>query len=496
MSTRPIITYCLTAALVFAVGGAGQAQQPSSTGGPEELQFRTWTDASGKYQIEAAMIKFSAGKVHLQKTDGKAAAVSVGKLSKADQRYVREELARRRAREKEQASGSRPVATSNSDWPGFLGPQRDGLSPDTGLLKAWPDSGPPLLWEVNDLGGGWSSVAVANGCLYTTGNAGEMQMLICLDLNGREKWRVAQGPKCRHQKYDGARSTPTVEGDRIYVTGGNGLVTCHRTDDGRLIWQRDMMSEMGGSVGGWLYSESVLILDGLAIVTPGGNNAVVALNKMTGRDVWKSDVAAKAGYSSCIAVTEGSSTIIVNGSQSGLLVIDAKTGRGIYRHEFAVNNTANVPTPAYVGGFLFWAVGYGKGGVCLKVNQSGGRWSFEEIWTTRDLNCHPGNYVVADGFVYGKGRRGLSCIDLKTGQTRWQERVGAGQVCWADGMLYAFADSDGRVTLVAPGPESASAVGTFKVAGQGISWAHPVVIGGRLYIRYDTNLYCYNVRAR
>jgi outer membrane protein assembly factor BamB len=496
VTTKPIITSCFTLALVLAVGCTGRAQQPSSTDERDELEFRTWTDASGKYQTEAAMIKFADGKVHLKIKDGRAAAVSVGRLSKSDQQYVREELSRRKSREEEKASSSRHIATRAGDWPGFLGPNRDGLSPDTGLLKAWPDTGPPLLWEVNNLGGGWSSVAVADGCLYTTGNAGEKQMLICLDLNGRDKWRVEQGPKCRHGKYDGARSTPTVDGDRIYVTGGNGLVSCHRADDGRTIWQRDMKSELRGSVGGWLYSESVLILDNLAIVTPGGNNAIVALDKMTGREVWKSDVNAKAGYSSCIAITEGGSTIVVNGSQSGLLVVDAKNGGGIYTHEFAVNNTANCPTPAYEDGHLFWSVGYGKGGVCLKVHQRGGRWSFEEIWRTRDLNCHPGNYVVADGSVYGKGRRGLTCIDLETGQTKWSERIGAGQVCWADGMLYSFADSGGRISLVAPSAESANAVGTFEVAGQGSSWSHPVVIGGRLYLRYDTNLYCYNVRAR
>jgi outer membrane protein assembly factor BamB len=495
VTEKPTIAFCFTLALVLAVGCTCRAQRPASTDEREQLQFRTWTDTTGRYQTEAAMIKFADGKVHLKKRDGRTIAVSSVQLSKSDQQYVREELARRRALEAEAALTSGDTARSTADWPGFLGPNRDGISPDTGLLRAWPQSGPPLLWEVNNLGGGWSSVAVADGCVYTTGNSGDRQMLICLELGGKEKWRVAQGPKCRHGKYDGARSTPTVDGDRIYVTGGNGLVSCHRTENGRIVWERDMKAEMRGSVGGWLYSESVLILDNLAIVTPGGSNAIVALDKMTGREVWKSDVNAKAGYSSCIAITEGGSTVIVNGSQSGLLVVDAKTGRGIYTHEFAVNNTANCPTPAYEDGRLFWSVGYGRGGVCLRVHQRGGKWSFEEIWRTRDLNCHPGNYVVADGSVYGKGRRGLTCIDLKTGQTKWSERIGAGQVCWADGMLYSFADSGGRISLVAPSAESANAAGTFKVAGQGSSWAHPVVIGGRLYLRYDTNLYCYDVRA-
>ena len=163
MTTKASITFCLTVALVLIAGCIGRAQQPSSTDEREELQFRTWTDATGRYQTEAAMIEFADGKVHLKKKDGGTAVVSAGKLSAADQRYVREELARRKSLEEEKASDSRHIATRAGGWPGFLGPNRDGLSPDTGLLKAWPDNGPPLLWEVNNLGGGWSSMAVAAG---------------------------------------------------------------------------------------------------------------------------------------------------------------------------------------------------------------------------------------------------------------------------------------------------------------------------------------------
>jgi len=383
-----------------------------------------------------------------------------------------------------------------ADWPGFLGPNRDGHSPDSGLLKQWPEAGPALLWKVDNIGPGWSSMAVANGCVYTTGNADDVQMLICLGLDGKEKWRVVQGPKCSDGGYPGARSTPTVDGQRIYLTGGDGLVTCHSVTDGRILWQRDMKSEMNGNVGGWKYSESVLILDNLAIVTPGGSNAIVALDKTTGKEVWKSDISATAGYSSCMTITESGNTIIVNGSQSGLLMVDAKSGKQIHKHEFAVNNTANVPTPAYADGRLFWAVGYGKGSICLKVEHDAGRWSFTEAWQSGDFNCHPGNYVVAEGAVFGKGRGGLTCVDLKTGQTEWQDRVRAGQVCWADGMLYVFADSGGRISLVDPADPDSKTKGSFEVEGSGQSWAHPVVIDGRLLLRYDTNLYCFDVKAR
>ena len=257
-----------------------------------------------------------------------------------------------------------------------------------------------------------------------------------------------------------------------------------------------MKSEMGGRVGGWKYAESVLILGKLAIVTPGGSNAIVALDKTSGKDVWKSDASITAGYSSCMTITEGASTIIVNGSQSGLLAVDAKTGKQVYMNKFASGNTANVPTPAYSDGYLFWAVGYGKGGICFKVTCSAGKWSFEEAWRSRDFDCHPGNYVVADGMVFGKGRGGLACVDLKTGKTKWKERVGAGQVCWGDGMLYVVSDSGGRISLIDPTAQDARTKGKFSIAGSGRSWAYPVVIDGRLFLRYDTNLYCYNIKAK
>jgi len=388
------------------------------------------------------------------------------------------------------------VSIYASSWSGFLGDNRDGHSSDKGLLKQWPGDGPQMLWSVDNIGSGWSSMAIVNGRIYTTGNSADNQELICLDLDGKELWRVIQGPKCSHGKYSGARSTPTVDGDRIYVTGGDGLVTCHEAKDGSLVWKRDMQKEMGGSVGGWRYSESVLVFGKLAVITPGGKNPVVALDKLTGKDIWKSDKEAKAGYSSCIAITEDGSSLIVNGSQSGLLFIDAKNGTEIYRHPFAVNNTANCPTPAYSDGFLFWSVGYGKGSVCLKVGNTAGKWSFDEAWTSKEMGAHPGNYVVAEGCTYGKGRGGLVCLDLKSGDVKWKERTAAGQSCYADGMVYSFADNGGRIVLIDPASPDSRVKGSFKVNGTGASWSHPVVTGGRLYLRYDTNLYCFDVKAK
>lgn len=388
------------------------------------------------------------------------------------------------------------TASAEGPWPGWLGKNRDGHSPDTGLLKGWPEGGPKLLWKLDNLGSGWSSVAVADDRLYITGTPGDQQILYCFGLDGKEIWQVEQSPRCSHDKYYGARSTPTVDGDRLYVTGGDGLVTCHDAADGQILWKRDLVKELGGKVGGWRYAESVLILDNLAIVTPGGKQAVVALDKTNGKDVWKSPVSATAGYSSCIVLRDPGSTIVVNGSQSGLLAVDAKTGVEVWKHDFAAGNTANVPTPAFADGHLFWAVGYGKGAICFRVSHEDGKWRFAEAWTSKDLNCHPGNYVVVQGRVYGKGKGGLACLDLKTGTTLWTERkIPAGQTSWADGRLYVFADSRGVASLVEPRDSEGKLGGRIQVDGEGASWAYPVVAGGRLYLRYDTNLCCFAVKA-
>jgi outer membrane protein assembly factor BamB len=198
-----------------------------------------------------------------------------------------------------------------------------------------------------------------------------------------------------------------------------------------------------------------------------------------------------------MTVTEDGNTVIVTGSQSGLFVVDAKTGKLIFNSKFAAPNTANVPTPAYENGLLFWSVGYGKGSICFNVKHSGGKWTFEEAWRSKEMGCHPGNYVVADGRAYGKGRGGVVCLDLKTGEKKWSERVGGGQVCWADGRLYAFSDRGGKMALLDPEAAEGSKIkGQLTVEGSGSSWSHPVVIDGKMLLRYDTHLYCFDVKAR
>jgi outer membrane protein assembly factor BamB len=385
------------------------------------------------------------------------------------------------------------TAASAADWPGWRGPARDGKSADTGLLKQWPEGGPKLLWKATDIGNGFSTVAVSKGVVYTAGHVGGDFTIFTFDLNGKPKWKAVQGPAVK-TSHPGSRSTPVISDGKLYLVGAGGLVACHSITDGKQVWKKELKS-LGGRPHKWGYAESALILDNMAIVTPGGKNAMVALNKATGSVIWKSDVQARAHYSSAIVVKEGTSTIIVQGSGDGIFAVNAKDGKKIWMNEFCKKNTANCPDPAYADGHLFWANGYGKGGICFKVECKGGKWSFSEAYRTKDMVCHHGGYVIDKGCVYGNNGGGWACLDLKTGQVKWKDKgVGKGSLCFADGMLYLFGEKGGKAGLAAAAPDGFKMTGRFSVAGKGPSWAHPVVADGKLFLRYDTNLYCFDVK--
>lgn len=385
------------------------------------------------------------------------------------------------------------AAAAGAEWPGWRGANRDGKSPDTGLLKEWPAEGPKLLWKVDILGGGFSSVAVSNGMVYTTGNVNGELIMFAFDLDGNLKWKERHGAAWT-KDHPGSRSTPTIDSNNLYIISGNGLIGCYDAMTGGQKWTKQM-SEFGGGVPSWGYAESVLIYDNLAIVTPGGNNCIVALDKISGRTVWTSSgFKANAHYGSCITFTHADTPMIAAGTGDGIVCVDARDGRLLWSNPWSAGNTANCPTPAFSNGRVFWANGYGKGGICMELTP--GQTSASVAWTTKDMNCHHGGYIIHDGYIYGNHSSGWACLDLSTGQKQWQEKgVGKGSICFADGMLYLFGENNGEIALATCSPEGMEIKGRFNVQGSDTSWAHPVVIDGRLYLRYDTNLYCYDVRA-
>jgi outer membrane protein assembly factor BamB len=189
--------------------------------------------------------------------------------------------------------------------------------------------------------------------------------------------------------------------------------------------------------------------------------------------------------------------LIAAGTDAGLVCVDARSGALVFQNSFSAKNTANCPTPAYADGYVFWANGYNKGGICMQLSAAGNKVAAQQAWTTSDMVCHHGGYIIDNGYIYGDNGGGVTCLELKAGKTMWKNRgVGKGSVLWADDMLYLFGEGGGKAGLATCSPEGMQMKGTFSVAGSGPSWAHPVVIGGRLYLRYDANLYCYDVKAK
>jgi outer membrane protein assembly factor BamB len=388
-----------------------------------------------------------------------------------------------------------PVQAGEADWPAWRGVNRDGKSPDQGLLKAWPEEGPQLLWRVDFLGKGYSNLAVVDGTIYATGDVDDKLVLFAFDLEGNVRWKK-EVDDAWTRSHPGSRSTPTIDNGNLYLLSGNGVIACFDAATGELKWSRNA-KEFGGRSGGWGYAESVLIHENMAIFKPGGENCIVALDKTTGETIWQS-TGFKAGpeYSSCLLVEFEGRPLIVTGTRSGIVCVDARDGSLHWSNPWCANNTANCPTPAYADGYIFWSNGYGKGGICLKLRLEGDKVTADELWTTKDLVCHHGGYIIEDGYIYGNHSGGWTCLKLDTGEQMWFERaVGKGSLCYADGMLFLFGERGGKAGLATFSPEGLELKGTVEVEGSGPSWAHPVVIGGRLYLRYAENLYCFDVKA-
>jgi len=387
------------------------------------------------------------------------------------------------------------LLAAEAEWPGWRGTNRDGKSPDTGLLKQWPEGGPTLLWKVDDVGKGYSNVAVSGGIVYATGDVDDKLICFAFDLDGKLQWKMPVDDAWT-RSHPGSRATPTIDDGKLYLLSGNGVIGRFDAKTGSREWTRNT-KEFGGRSGGWGYAESVLIYNDWAVVKPGGENCITALDKRTGETVWTSSgFQAGPEYSSCLPIQYEGHPLLVTGTRSGLVCVDADNGELLWLNDWSARNTANCPTPAYADGYVFWANGYGRGGICMKLKTAGGKVDADVAWTTKEMVCHHGGYIIHEGHLYGNHSNGWSCLELETGEVLWNERaVGKGSLCFADGMLYLFGENGGRAALATCSPNGLEVRGTLQVEGSGPSWAHPVVIGKRLYLRYDTNLYCFDVAA-
>ncbi len=397
-----------------------------------------------------------------------------------------------------------------NDWPQWRGPERNGISKETGLLKEWSKDGPKLMWKVTAAGSGYSTPAVVGERLYLLGNDGlENESLRALSAkDGKQIWSTRLGnvgnPK-QQPSFPAARSTPTVEGEFLYALGSDGDLACVEIGTGKRRWQKNLRTDFGGKPGQWAYSESPLIEGDSVICTPGGSDAtLVALNKKTGEVIWKcaTPEGDDAAFASAISVDVDGVKQCVQLLSKGLVGVNAKTGKFLWRYGKAVSKYgANIPTPIASDGYIYTAsAGTGCGLVKLKVK--GANVEPEQIYFESKYPTAIGGAVKIGDHLYGTTAQALLCIEFATGKMKWEERaIGAASLCYADGRLYLHGEN-GVVALVEASPEAYREKGRFTPPEQPKhgnpmekAWAYPIVANGRLYVRDHGTLWCYDVKT-
>jgi outer membrane protein assembly factor BamB len=385
------------------------------------------------------------------------------------------------------------------EWFQWRGPNRDGISTETGLLKAWPKGGPPQVWRAAGVGNGYSSFSTSGGRLYTLGARGGNEYVTALDrATGKKVWEYLNGRRFENDRGDGPRSTPTVEDDRLYVLGGSGDLTCLENATGKRIWSINITQKFGGRNPYWGYSESPLVVDDRIIVNAGGPRAsIVAVNKADGATLWQQH-GDEAGYSSPMLLRTGSLQQVVFFTGQRTLAVDARDGRLLWSYNKAANGTANVATPIIRGTRVFVSSDYGTGAALLEVRAAGNIASASEVYFTREMRNHHASSVLVGDHLYGFSSSILTALRFDSGEMAWRDRsVGKGSLIFADGRLILYSE-DGVIGLAEANPAGYREHGRFTLTqlSGAPTWSHPIVAGGLLIIRDQDTVYAYDLRAR
>ena len=393
----------------------------------------------------------------------------------------------------------RADADATAEWPQFHGPRRDNKSDETGLLKSWPADGPKLLWRATGIGHGYSSVAMAGGTIYTAGNVNKDTVITALDLDGRIKWTARNGPACKHS-HKGTRGTPTIDGERLYHEGADGDVACLETKTGKVVWTRNILTDFNGRNIRWGLSESLLVDGDRVICTPGGKGAgIVALDKHTGKTVWVcKELDDKPGYVSPLLVDCKGVRQIVTMMARSVVGVRAETGELLWQVEHTCPWDENILTPIYHDGCIFISTRT-TGSRLFRLEIEGKGVSVQEVWASGDMDNQHGGALLVDGRVYGDCKDGSwAVLEFATGQAIFREKIiGRCTATYADGMFHML--NQRRVAALGRAtPQGFEIVSRFTIpeGGEGPSWAHPVVCGGRLYLRHSDYLYCYDIKAK
>ncbi len=457
-------------------------------------EVRTWRDASGQHAVQAELIGVAGGKVSLKTADGRTIQLAFATLSKEDQEFLRASVAA--------GAGAKNGGTGAS-WPQWRGPNRDDSSTETGLLKKWPADGPKSVWVSEDAGLGYSGFAVVDGVLYTMGLFGNDEKLLALDAaTGKKLWDTKVGDRLENRWGDGPRSTPTVADGNVFALSGTGTLLCADAKTGKKKWDKSLTKDLGGTVQQWGYTESPLVEGDKVIVTPGGSKgAIAALSVKNGSVEWQTkDFTEAAQYSSAIVIDHGGQRQIVQLVMKAFVGVSPKDGKVLWKADFP-GQTAVIPTPIYQDGHVYVAAGYGVGCKMIKLGEG----KVETVYENKVMTNHHGGVILLGDHVYGHSDGGgWICQDFKTGVEKWSERekLRKGCIAYADGMFYCVGEDRGDVVLIEASTEGWKEQGRFKLekqskqrSPQGRIWTHPVICGGKLYLRDQEFISCYDVKG-
>jgi outer membrane protein assembly factor BamB len=385
-----------------------------------------------------------------------------------------------------------PAARAD-DWPHWRGPQRNGISAETGWLDRWPAEGPRSAWKAS-VGTGFSSFAVAAGRAYTLGHADGEDTLYAFDAAaGRVEWKHSWPSDLGDRFFEGGpTSTPTVEGGRVYALGRWGDLSCLEAATGKVVWSKNVAKEAGLRVPGWGFSGSPLVHEDLLVLNVG--EAGLALEKATGKIVWKS-ADAEAGYSTPLPFRRGDAALALVSSGKAYLAVDLRTGKESWRFRWITQYGVNAADPVVDGDRVFISTGYNKGAALLKLGEG----APESVWSGKVLRTQMNPGVLIDGFVYGvDGDAGqpsaLKCVEFATGKERWSRpEAGTGSVTAAGGKLIVLSDK-GELMVAPPSPEGFEPTARARVL-EGKCWTVPVLSNGRIYARNAAgDVVCLDVR--
>ena len=395
------------------------------------------------------------------------------------------------------------LSAFGADWPQWRGDSRRDHSPDKGLLAQWPQEGPKQVWSFNNAGSGYAGFAIAKDSLFTMGLRDGMEFLIAVNAStGKELWSSSAGQKYPNGWGDGPRMTPTVDGDRVFAIGGQGLLICVEAKNGKLIWSKNLVTDLGGQLQDWGYTESPLVVGDIVICTPGGPQGTLAgLDKSSGAVRWRtSGLTDKAQYSSPILIQHEGQPQVVQLVMNRFFGVSPKDGSVLWKKDFP-GRVAVIPTPIYEDGIVYVTAGYGVGCEAVRLGTNN---SIAPLYSNKVMKNHHGGVVCVDGYLYGHSDgAGWVCQELKTGKEIWSHKgFGKGSVTYADGKLICLDERNGDVALVEASTQGWKELSRFKLAplsskrsSQGGIWPHPVVVNGRLYLRDQELLHCFNVKS-